>query len=456
MKEPMINPHIFREYDIRGIVDQDLTPRVVELLGRGIGTRLRRSGGNRIVLGRDNRLSSPLFREAMARGLVSTGCQVVDLGMVATPLLYFALHTLETDGGVMITGSHNPPEFNGFKVAFGKSTIWGEAIQEVRRLIEKEDFINASGNLSSHDIADSYREALLGKISLARPLRVAVDAGSGTGGVLAPALIRELGCEVTELYCRPDGTYPGHFPDPTIPSNLEELIRTVKEGKLDAGVAFDGDSDRIGVVDDRGGILWGDQLLILYGREILRRGPATVIFEVKCSQNRPADILRHGGRPVMWKTGHSLIKKKMREEKAALGGEMSGHIFFADEYYGFDDAIYASLRLLRIIAASKTPLSEMLADVPTTFSTPEIRVECPDELKFTVVEEIGAIFRNRREVIDVDGVRVIYPEGWSLLRASNTQPVLVLRFEALTRAGLEAIREEMSLELRRFPDLKLP
>jgi phosphomannomutase/phosphoglucomutase len=452
----MVNPHIFREYDIRGTVDRDLTPGVVELLGKGIGTRLRRSGKDRFVLGRDNRLSSPAFREAMVNGLLATGVHVVDLGLVPTPLLYFALHTLGPDGGVMITGSHNPPEFNGFKVAFGKSTIWGESIQEIRHIIDSGEFFTGSGTLTFHDIAAPYREKLLELISLDRPLRVAVDGGSGTGGMIAPAVLRDLGCEVTELYCTPDGSYPGHFPDPTIPSNLEELIEVVREKKLDMGVAYDGDSDRIGVVDDRGNILWGDQLLIIYAREILQRGPATVIFEVKCSQNLAVDILEHGGKPVMWKTGHSLIKEKMKEEKAALAGEMSGHIFFADEYYGYDDAIYATLRLLRIMAASRTPLSGMLDNVPPTLSTPEIRVDCPDGEKFAVVGEIAGIFRERHDVIDVDGVRVTYPDGWSLLRASNTQPVLVLRFEALTKERLHVIKEEMLAELRRFSFIGLP
>jgi phosphomannomutase/phosphoglucomutase len=296
----------------------------------------------------------------------------------------------------------------------------------------------------------------LSRISLARPLRVAVDGGSGTAGVVAPDLIRDLGCEVTELYCRPDGTYPGHFPDPTIPANLEELIATVKEGGLDAGLAYDGDSDRIGVVDDQGNILWGDQLLMIYAREILARGPATVIFEVKCSQNLEKDILRHGGRPIMWKTGHSLIKEKMKEEGAAVGGEMSGHIFFADEFFGFDDAIYASARLMRIVAAGDKPLSALLDDVPPTFATPEIRIDCPDEKKFDVVREVTEKFRANFDVIDVDGVRVSYPDGWALLRASNTQPVLVVRFEADSEERLRVITKEMLAELEDYPFVSIP
>jgi phosphomannomutase/phosphoglucomutase len=452
----MVNPHIFREYDIRGTVDRDLDPQVVKQLGMGIGTLLRRAGGKSVVVGRDNRLSSPAYRDALTAGLLSTGTDVVDLGMVPTPLVYYALHTVETDGGVMITGSHNPPEFNGFKVAVGKSTIWGDRIQEIRRIIEEESYTGGEGSLTSRDVIGPYRETLLSRISLDRGLKVAVDGGSGTAGIVAPDLVRALGCEVTELYCEPDSSYPGHFPDPTIPANLEELITVVRERGLDVGLSYDGDSDRIGVVDNRGNILWGDQLLMIYAREILSRGPASIIFEVKCSQNLETDIRDHGGKPIMWKTGHSLIKEKMKLEEAALGGEMSGHIFFADEYFGFDDAVYASLRLLRIVAASEVPLSEMLNDVPPTSSTPEIRLVCPDERKFEVVSKIASRLRGKYEVIDIDGVRVKYDDGWALLRASNTQPVLVARFEALSPERLEEIREEMFTELKRFPDVELP
>jgi phosphomannomutase/phosphoglucomutase len=356
----------------------------------------------------------------------------------------------------MITGSHNPPEFNGFKIAIGKSTIWGARIQELRALIERGDFASGAGTLTHGDILGPYREMILGKISLARPLRVAVDGGSGTGGLVAPQLMRELGCEVTELWCEPDGTYPGHFPDPTVPANLAGLIRTVREKGLDCGIGFDGDADRIGVVDEQGSILFGDQLLMLYAREILARGPASIVFDVKCSDNLPRDIERHGGRAVMWKTGHSLVKEKLKSEHAAVAGEMSGHIFFSDGYFGFDDAVYAALRLLRILAAGDRPLSALLADVPRTWSTPEIRVDCPDERKFEVVEAMTATFKARREVLDIDGMRARYPDGWGLLRASNTQPVLVLRFESTSPEGLARIRGEILGELSRFPFVKIP
>lgn len=452
----MVNPLIFREYDVRGTVGRDLNPETVELLGRGVGTLLRRAGGRRAVLGRDNRLSSPAFRDALAAGLTAAGVDVVDLGLVTTPLLYYGLFHVPCDGGVMITGSHNPPEFNGFKIAIGKSTIWGERIQQLRGVIERGDFESGAGTMTQADIVGPYREMILGKISLARPLRVAVDAGSGTGGIVAPQLMRDLGCTVTELWCDPDGTYPGHFPDPTVPANLACLIKAVRDGGLDCGIGLDGDADRIGVVDEQGNILWGDQLLMIYAREILARGPATVVFDVKCSENLPRDIERHGGRAVMGKTGHSLIKEKMKTEHAALAGEMSGHIFFSDGYFGFDDAVYAALRLLRILGAEGRPLSALLADVPRTWSTPEIRVDCPDERKFEVVETLTAAFKARREVLDLDGMRVVFPDGWGLLRASNTQPVLVLRFESTSPEGLARIRDEILGELARFPFVTIP
>jgi phosphomannomutase/phosphoglucomutase len=452
-----LNPSIFREYDIRGVVGRDLTGDTAETLGLGLGTCFRARGLKIVTLGRDNRLSSPELSEGMKRGLLCTGCDVIDIGLVPTPLLYFSLFNLDPDGGVMITGSHNPPEFNGFKVAIGKSTIHGDQIQEIRKIIETGSFARGSGTARSTGVVEAYERLMREKIRLDRPLKVVVDAGSGTAGPIACRLIRELGCEVTELYTVPDGTYPGHFPDPTIPGNLAEAIDAVRRTGADLAVAYDGDADRLGVVDDRGNIVWGDQLLIVFGRDLLQRRPgAAVVFEVKCSQTLEDDIARHGGRPVMWKAGHSLIKAKMKEEGSPLGGEMSGHLFFGEDYFGYDDAIYASLVLLRILAASPQTLSEMLADVPVMASTPEIRVPCPDEDKFEVVRAITEYFKPRYRTIDVDGARVNFPGGWGLVRASNTQPILVLRFEARDETALAAIKKEMVDKLREFQSVHLP
>ncbi|MGB3400923.1 MAG: phosphomannomutase/phosphoglucomutase [Candidatus Deferrimicrobiaceae bacterium] len=441
----MVNPLIFREYDIRGRVGEDLTPETVVSLGRGFGTYTARKGVGSLMLGRDCRLSSSSFRDAMAEGLLSAGVNVVDVGICPTPLLYFSIVRFGGEGGVMVTGSHNPPEFNGFKMCVGTATLYGEQVQEIRRIIEKGDFASGKGKETRREVVPDYREYVKSNISVPRRLKVVVDAGNGTAGPVAPPLFRDLGMEVVELFCEMDGSFPNHFPDPTIPENLRDLIRTVREESADVGIAYDGDADRIGAVNEKGEILYGDSLLVLFAREILRRKPgATVISEVKASQNLYDDIARHGGRPVMWKAGHSLIKKKMKEESAEVAGEMSGHIFFADRYLGFDDAIYASARLFEILARSDRPLSEMLSDLPPVVATPEIRVECPDEDKFLVVEKVAEIVRPQaKEVIDVDGVRALFDGGWGLVRASNTQPVLVLRFEGKDQKTVDQIRAVM-------------
>ncbi len=437
-----INPQIYREYDIRGVVDKDLTPESVRQLGKGFGTHMGRLGKKSLAVGRDGRLSSKAFSEALIEGLISTGCDVVNIGVCPTPVYYFSVFHLDRDGGVMVTGSHNPPEFNGFKVSVGKSTIFGEEIQKLGRLVEEGNFSTGRGNLSKAEIIRPYQEYLQENLRLERKLKVVIDAGNGTGGVVAGPLLRNLGCEVEELYCQIDGRFPNHFPDPTVPENLKDLAERVLKTGADVGIGYDGDADRIGVVDDRGNIIWGDQLMILFSREILKQKKgATFVAEVKCSQNLFSDIEKHGGRAIMWRTGHSLIKEKMREEKAALGGEMSGHIFFADRYFGYDDAIYASCRLLELLSKTERKLSSLLADVPKTHITPEIRVTCPDEIKFKVVEEVKEELRKEYPIIDVDGVRVQFKDGWGLVRASNTQPVLVLRFEALTEARLQEIKK---------------
>jgi len=437
-----INPQIYREYDIRGVVDKDLTTEVVRRLSQGFGTHMVKLGQKNLVVGRDGRLSSPSYGESVIEGLLSAGCNVVDIGVCPTPVYYFSLFHLDKDGGMMVTGSHNPPEFNGFKVSVGKSTIFGEEIQKLGRLVEQGEFASGKGNLSKVEIIGPYQEYIRKNIKFDKKLKVAIDAGNGTAGMVAGPLLKDLGCEVDELYCDVDGGFPNHFPDPTIPANLKDLIGRMKKMGADLGIGYDGDGDRIGVADDQGNIIWGDQLMILFSREILKhKKGATFVAEVKCSQNLFTDIEKHGGRAIMWRTGHSLIKDKMKEEKAVLGGEMSGHIFFADRYFGYDDAIYASCRLIELLSKTKKKLSQLLEDVPKTFITPEIRVDCPDEIKFKVVEKVKEELRQSFSIIDVDGVRVQFRDGWGLVRASNTQPVLVLRFEAMTEKRLEEIKE---------------
>ena len=437
-----INPQIFREYDIRGVVNKDLTPDIVRKIGQGFGTLMTRSGRRDLVVGRDGRLSSKDFAEALIEGLISTGCNVVDIGLCPTPVYYFSIFHLDKDGGMMVTGSHNPPEFNGFKVSVGKSTIFGKEIQNLRELIEKGKFVTGKGDVSEMEIVQPYQDYIRKNIHAGKGMRVVIDAGNGTAGVVAGPLLRDLGCEVEELYCEVDGRFPNHFPDPTIPGNLKDLIERVKKTRADVGMGYDGDGDRIGVVDEQGNIIWGDQLMILFSREILKRKKGSAfVAEVKCSQNLFDDIEKHGGKATMWKTGHSLIKERMKEEKAVLGGEMSGHIFFADRYFGYDDAIYASCRLIELLSGKDQKLSQLLNDVPKTFITPEIRVDCPDEIKFKVVEKVKEMLSKDNPIIDVDGVRVKFEDGWGLVRPSNTQPVLVLRFEALTEKRLQEIRK---------------
>ncbi|HTQ55661.1 MAG TPA: phosphomannomutase/phosphoglucomutase [Bryobacteraceae bacterium] len=439
----MLNPAIFREYDIRGVADRELGDVDVEILGRAIGTYLRRHGGEHLTLGRDCRLSSERLRNALACGLKASGCHVRDVGVVPTPLLYYSVFHLQAGAAVMITGSHNPPEYNGFKVVCGASTIYGGEIQEIRRLIEQRDFFSAPGSEEHVDVSAAYVAEVAAQFHFPRRIKVVIDAGNGTGGPIMHRLLQGLNCEATELFFEMDGRFPNHHPDPTVMENLEALTAAVCARGADLGIAFDGDTDRIGAVDEQGNVVFGDRLMIVYAREILRRKPgATFIGEVKCSQLMYDDIRTRGGNPIMWRTGHSLIKAKMKESHAELAGEMSGHMFFADRYYGFDDALYAACRLMEIVAQSGAPLSAQLADLPPTFTTPEIRVDCPDDIKFDVVRRVTAHFRRTHEIIDVDGARVLFPEGWGLVRASNTQPVLVLRFEAGTPELLERYRRE--------------
>lgn len=494
---------IFREYDIRGVYGRDLTDDVAELIGRAYSVYLRervKKEKLRVSIARDVRLSSDDLQDALIRGIISTGVDVVDIGICPTPLLYFSLFYLsrethplmsyictpeapEVDGGIMITGSHNPPEYNGFKVCVGKETIYGKAIQELRGVFEalrtkridvKE---GKSGDVEGFDIISPYlkfmRNHFLETINLKRRIKVVVDSGNGTVGPIVTGLLRDMNCDVVELYCEPDGMFPNHHPDPTVPENLADLVGKVKETGADAGIAYDGDGDRIGVVDSKGEIIFADRLMILLARDILKHynsskciGDAkpTIVFDVKCSYLLSDNIERYGGRPLMWKTGHSLLKGKLKEEKAILAGEMSGHIFFADRFFGYDDAIYASLRLVEILLKEGKGVRKLLSDVPKTYSTPEIRVECPEEEKFKVVEKAVSFFKDLdvsqlpphlkiKGLVTIDGVRVIFDDGWALVRASNTQPALVLRFEAESKERLEEIKgvmEEVLANIRKY------
>jgi phosphomannomutase/phosphoglucomutase len=440
-----MNAHIFREYDIRGLVDTDLTEEVAKLLGLGLGTTVRRKGGKTVVLGRDCRESSDRFRDAMIEGLTATGVNVVDIGVVPTPLTYFAANTLpQSDGLAMITGSHNPKEYNGFKMGVGKTTFHGHEIQALRKLIEARDFDKGTGTVSQHDIVTPYLKYVRETVKVGpKKMKIVVDAGNGVGGAVGVPMFEQMGFEVIAQYCEMDANFPHHHPDPTVVENLEDLIKRVKAEKADVGIAYDGDADRLGVVDDQGNILWGDQLMILFSRELLKQVPgATIVGEVKCSMTMYDDIAKHGGKPIMWKAGHSLIKAKMKETGAQLAGEMSGHIFWQNRYFGFDDGVYSSARLLEILSHAKAPLSQLLTDVPKTFASPEIRFDLPnEEVKFPIVKKATEICRKRGyEIVDVDGVRVIFPDGWGLIRASNTQPILVMRFEATTEPRLAEIR----------------
>jgi phosphomannomutase/phosphoglucomutase len=449
-----MNPSVFREYDIRGVVGTDIVEADVERLGRAWGTYLDRQGVVDVLVGYDTRASSPAFRNAMVDGLAATGRHVIDIGTVVTPLFYWARVHYGVDGGVMITASHNPAEFNGFKLALGPATIYGEEIQDVRRLMESGPFVEGAGRVERKDPVPAYIAMLADKVKLGpKPLSVVVDAGNGTAALFAEEVMKAYGVgTITPLFCTPDPTFPNHHPDPVVAKNLADLIREVKRQGADVGIAFDGDGDRIGVVDDQGQILWGDQLMILYWREILARHPgAHAIIEVKCSKTLVDEVIRLGGKPEFFKTGHSLIKARMREVGSVFTGEMSGHMFFADEYYGFDDALYAAGRLLRSLSHSDRPLSAMMADVPRLPSTPEVRVECADEEKFRVVAALRDRFRETHPVIDVDGMRVNYPFGWGLVRASNTQPALVVRAEADSDEHLHEITGDLQEALAAFP-----
>ncbi|HDP98555.1 MAG TPA: phosphomannomutase/phosphoglucomutase, partial [bacterium] len=450
-----VNPNIFREYDIRGIAEKDLTDNMVEAIGKSYATYLGNNGLRKFVVGRDVRLSSERIQAALIKGIISTGADVINIGLVPTPVLYFSIVQLNADGGIMVTGSHNPIEFNGLKMCKGIDSVYGEQIQQLKQIIEHGEFIKGQGTVVDKDIVDEYVRTIKSKIKLNRKLKIVIDAGNGTAGEIAPQLWEDLGCEVIRLYCELDGNFPNHLPDPTVPKYVVDLQKLVLEHQADLGIGYDGDADRIGVIDDRGRIIYADRLIALFSRDVLKRMPqSTIVFDVKCSQALPEYIEQYGGNPLMWKTGHALLKAKMKQENSPFAGEMSGHIFFKDEYFGFDDAIYASGRLLRILDETGNKLSQLIDEIPYFISTPEIRIECADEAKFDVVAKLVDEFKQEQDVIDIDGARVQFGDGWGLVRASNTQPVLVLRFEAKTEERLEEIKNIFKTKLNQYPAVK--
>jgi len=451
-----IIPHIFREYDIRGLHETELVPEAVRLIGKALGTELRRRGATSLCVGHDVRPSSPRLTRDLVEGLLSTGITLYDVGEVPTPGLSFAVLHLNAGGGVQVTGSHNPVEFNGFKMSHGIAPIYGDEIQHLRQLIEANDFETGTGKIVERRVLDAYVADIEARTKAVRPLKVVVDAGNGGASEIGPKVLRDIGCEVVPLYCEIDGTFPNHLPDPTVMAYLRDLIAKVKEIGADLGIGYDGDADRIGAIDNLGRVVPGDRLLAIFARDVLTRIPgAPIIFDVKCSQALPEDISAHGGKPIMWKTGHSLIKAKMKETDAPIAGEMSGHIFFAEGFHGYDDAIYASARLVSIISRGHKSLAELSDSIPRYVSTPELRVETTDEDKFRIVGEIVDYFKGQYQVIDIDGARVLFGDGWGLVRASNTQPVLVMRFEARTEARLKEIAETVLAKVRTYPSVKL-
>jgi phosphomannomutase/phosphoglucomutase len=446
-----INRTIFREYDIRGIYEIDLKGELPYFIGKAFGSYVKRKNINEVCVGGDNRLTTPEIKEKLVKGLIESGINVIDIGIVPTPLLYFSVHFYKFGSGIMVTASHNPPEFNGFKMVLKEGSLYGKEIQKIADMIEKEDFEKGVGKFERKEVIDDYIKFMEERFKFNKKFKVGIDTGNGTAGPLIEKLFRKLGIEFVGLYLESDGNFPNHLPDPVIPENLKDLIDIVKKYNLDCGFGFDGDGDRLGVVDEKGNILWGDQLLIVYSREVLKEKKGEkIIFDVKCSRALEEEIEKMGGIPLMWKTGHSLIENKLHEEKAPIAGELSGHLYFADEYFGYDDAIYSSLRLLRIMDKEGKKLSEFFTDVKKYYSTPEIRIEVKDDNKFEIVEKVKNYFSKKYKINDIDGVKVYYPNGWALLRASNTQPALVVRIEGETEEELEKIKEEFMEVIEKF------
>lgn len=452
-----VNPYIFREYDIRGVADRDLTDDVVYGIGRAYGTVVKRKGGKRITLGMDVRISSERIKEALKRGIMDSGINVIEIGTVPTPLLYFSVFKLKTDGGIQVTGSHNPKEYNGMKIMVGKETIYGEEIQKLKKMIEEKDFENGRGKSEIYsEIISDYIEDINEKVKINKKFYFALDPGNGTCGPVVEKLWKSYKIKFKGINMKPDGNFPSHLPDPTVKEYLKDLFKLLEKDKFDAGIGFDGDGDRIGVIDDKKRIIFGDKILAILAKKILKNYPGSkIVFDVKTSKGVIEYIKKLGGNPVIWKTGHSLIKAKLKEENAPLAGEMSGHIFFNERYYGFDDALYASIRLFEIMEEENKKLSELHDEIPFYHSTPEIRVFCPDERKFEVVKKVREKLSEKYEVFDIDGARIEFEDGFGLVRASNTQPVLVLRFEGKTEEKLENIKEIILKELKKFPEVDL-
>ena len=451
----MVNKYIFREYDIRGKVVDDFPPHVVTLLGQAFGTFVKRNGFSEIAMSGDIRLTTPDLMVQFKKGVLSTGIDVINLGLLPTPTNYYSMFKLGVGGAVQITGSHNPPEFNGFKMSMDRKAVYGDSIQTLRKYIEDNDFETGTGSEIKHDIRADYKAMIIEKINIARPMKVVMDCGNAAGSLNAPEIFKDLGIELTELFCEPDGTFPNHHPDPTVEKNLADLIQTIQSGDYDIGVAFDGDADRVGVVDETGDVVWADQLMALFLPELIADGEE-ILFDVKCSQALEDMIVKYGGKPVMWKTGHSLIKQKMHELGCKLGGEMSGHIFFADDYFGYDDGIYVAARIVQTLSRGNRKLSELKAELPVYHSTPEMRMACEsDEEKFRIAKEAAEYFTANYDCITVDGVRIKFGDGWGLVRSSNTQPVIVCRFEANSQDRMEEIKDLVLTKLQSIGSVEI-
>ena len=450
----MLNPDIFREYDIRGNVEEDFPDHIVKKLGKAFGTIVKRAGGNEIAISGDIRITTPNLINCFKAGVTSTGVDIINLGILPTPVNYFSMFHLGVYAAVQITGSHNPPEYNGFKLSINKQPFFGEDIQSLYNIIKKMDFEEGEGTEARYKILNDYNQMIVNKIKIEKPLKVVMDCGNAAASINAPQIFSSLGIDLKKLYCEPDGTFPNHHPDPSVKENLEDLIREIKSGEYDFGIAFDGDGDRVGVVDENGEIIWSDRLISLFLPEIIKDGE-DILYDVKCSKSLEDMIIRYGGNPIMWKTGHSLIKKKMSEINCKLGGEMSGHIFFADDYYGYDDATYVAARLAQLLSRTDKTLSELASEIPTYYSTPEIRLEAKNDTeKFRITNEAVNYFKNQYDCITIDGVRIKFKDGWGLVRASNTQPVIVCRFEASTEERKVEIQNLILNKLQEFGELE--